>query len=688
MANRYPLVIDTSNGGNFAELPEGDNLLLTNSSITNVLNISAVGNIATGSLEVNGVTVTGDYNDLQNLPDIPDTLTDLGIADGTAGHILQANGDGTFQFVSRQAANVGNFQFTDNVMTVASGETEIRSPANLVLYPTDNIWISAGTKLIFEGTAPDDFEAKLQATTVTADRDVIIPDEDGTLATREWVNSQNFGTVIVDWTNIQNTPTTLGGYGITDAATAAQGALATSAVQPGSLSTLAFTGQWTDVINRPTVLSAFTNDQDFVDGSFLSGQLANYVTSSFLSSTLSNYALSSTVPTTLTDLGIADGSNGQVLSTDGSGNFIFTTISAGGGTQNIFSTVSSDNGSVTANSTNTILTVTGGIDLSTTITGQTLTINFDNDTGYIASDSAIAAQPVRQYYVDQLAFPNATTWHGAIAHSHADAAMYFAHGGAWNKLANDADVPTVLTDLGIVDGLIAGQVLTTDGAGNFTFQTPSGGGGATTLDTLTDVDLGAGANNGDIISYNSSTGNWEPNAPASGGTVADINDITNVKITSPTDGQVLTYQAATSDWQNVTPSGGGGGTSLGSRTTFQVTTSSLTDQSQALATLSLTFPGYILYKIETDAAAWVRIYTDANSRSTDSGRSIDVDPINVSGLISEVVTVGAQTVKLTPGVIGFNDESPVTNDVPIIVRNLSGTTRTITVTVTVVQIEA
>jgi len=42
---------------------------------------------------------------------------------------------------------------------------------------------------------------------------------------------------------------------------------------------------------------------------------------------LSSYALSSSVPATLLDLNIVDGSNGQVLSTDGAGNFSFTSVS-------------------------------------------------------------------------------------------------------------------------------------------------------------------------------------------------------------------------------------------------------------------------------------------------------------------------------------------------------------------------
>ena len=40
------------------------------------------------------------------------------------------------------------------------------------------------------------------------------------------------------------------------------------------------------------------------------------------------------------------------------------------------------------------------------------------------------------YFANQAAFPSAATYHGAIAHSHSDAKMYFAHGGVWNELAN------------------------------------------------------------------------------------------------------------------------------------------------------------------------------------------------------------------------------------------------------------
>ena len=45
------------------------------------------------------------------------------------------------------------------------------------------------------------------------------------------------------------------------------------------------------------------------------------------------------------------------------------------------------------------------------------------------------------YYPNQAAFPSASTYHGAIAHAHDTGKMYFAHGGAWNALANYSEIP-------------------------------------------------------------------------------------------------------------------------------------------------------------------------------------------------------------------------------------------------------
>ena len=73
-------------------------------------------------------------------------------------------------------------RFPTGISGKKNDDLDISSDADIALYPQGHIWISQGTKLIFEGTTPDDWEVKLQATTVTADRDIVLPDASGTVA--------------------------------------------------------------------------------------------------------------------------------------------------------------------------------------------------------------------------------------------------------------------------------------------------------------------------------------------------------------------------------------------------------------------------------------------------------------------------------------------------------------------------
>jgi hypothetical protein len=69
------------------------------------------------------------------------------------------------------------------------------------------------------------------------------------------------------------------------------------------------------------------------------------------------------------------------------------------------------------------------------------------------------------YYANQAAFPSAATSHGAWAHSHADGAMYFAHGGSWIR-ALDASTPVTAAQggTGITSTGTAGNILTSTGS--------------------------------------------------------------------------------------------------------------------------------------------------------------------------------------------------------------------------------
>jgi plastocyanin len=133
------------------------------------------------------------------------------------------------------------------------------------------------------------------------------------------------------------------------------------------------------------------------------------------------------------------------------------------------------------------------------------------------------------------------------------------------------------------------------------------------------------------------------------------------------------------------PSAGGG--SLPSRVSPSQATSSIADG--AVANLDITgFKGYALYTITTSAAAWVTLYTDGAARTADSARTESTDPAPDAGVIAEVITTGAQTVRLSPGAIGYNLETSPTTNIPVTVRNKSGGNAVITVAIEILQLEA
>ena len=82
MATRYPLIIDSTTNNKIKELPSGDDLNLSGSSIVNVINATASGTVTANAVEVtsntfsvagnslNQVAFTGNYNDLSNAPTV------------------------------------------------------------------------------------------------------------------------------------------------------------------------------------------------------------------------------------------------------------------------------------------------------------------------------------------------------------------------------------------------------------------------------------------------------------------------------------------------------------------------------------------------------------------------------------------------------------------------------------------
>jgi len=115
------------------------------------------------------------------------------------------------------------------------------------------------------------------------------------------------------------------------------------------------------------------------------------------------------------------------------------------------------------------------------------------------------------------------------------------------------------------------------------------------------------------------------------------------------------------------------------------TTASLADD--ATAELNITgYKAYSLFKITTSAEAWVKVYVDDASRDADATRSEGQDPSPGSGVISEVRTSGAESILISPGIMGFNNDSPRTDAIYLSVTNRSGSATAITVTLTALQI--
>jgi len=116
-------------------------------------------------------------------------------------------------------------------------------------------------------------------------------------------------------------------------------------------------------------------------------------------------------------------------------------------------------------------------------------------------------------------------------------------------------------------------------------------------------------------------------------------------------------------------------------TTTTATTANLANAATATFNL-IGGNAYVLYKIQTSSAAWVRIYTSSAARSADANRAQGQDPAVTSGVIAEAITAGAETVAFSPAVNGFNNETVATNTMPVAVTNLANTNVAITVTVT------
>jgi hypothetical protein len=178
--------------------------------------------------------------------------------------------------------------------------------------------------------------------------------------------------------------------------------------------------------------------------------------------------------------------------------------------------------------------------------------------------------------------------------------------------------------------------------------------------------------------YSSLTGTPSAYTATSINAFLDVDTVT----VAPTNGQALVWSASSSTWKPTTVIG------LSSRTTVQATTAiSLA----AAATGNYQVAGaksYLLSKLVTNYPAWVRLYSDATSRTADASRTEGNDPLPGSGVIAEIITTSsALTQLITPGVLGFNNDTTSTSTIYLAVTNKDSVSRVITIDLTILQLE-
>ena len=219
-----------------------------------------------------------------------------------------------------------------------------------------------------------------------------------------------------------------------------------------------------------------------------------------------------------------------------------------------------------------------------------------------------------------------------------------------------------------------------------------------------------------VLKYDNGSSKWV----ASSNNLADL---TNVSNTAPSNGHVLKWDAALSLWKpDVDNSGSGGasnftelgdtpnsftsnggkflkvnsaedgleyGDAAGASVIEDVDGTSSSIANNARGELDITGQTvYTLFKVKASVASWVRLYVDSTSRDNDSMRSEGEDPLPGSGVLAEVRTTGVdQEVLITPGVMGFNNDSPTrTKKIYVAINNRSGSATTVTVTLTILKL--
>ena len=197
MAVRYPLVIDTTDNNKIKELPLNDSLNLSSNSIVNAVNITASGTLTvanlvvdTNSVSINGnsiatVALTNSYTDLSNKPSLFD------------GQYASLTGRPTIVSTTEDLADVSSTQATNGQALIYNSTSGVYEPGSI---------------------ADAALDLTSQSISELADVAVISISTNQVL---KWTGA-TFTNSNIAFSELTGTPTTLLGYGITNAYTKAE----------------------------------------------------------------------------------------------------------------------------------------------------------------------------------------------------------------------------------------------------------------------------------------------------------------------------------------------------------------------------------------------------------------------------------------------------------------------------------
>ena len=388
----------------------------------------------------------------------------------------------------------------------------------------------------------------------------------------QWTNDTGFLTSVPAQTfaSLTGKPTSIAGYGITDAFDGAFGSLS------GKPTTIAGYGI-TDAVT-PSSSTAFTNK---------SGNVSQWTNDANYLSSVPAQLFSSLVgtPTTLAGYGITDAletselyensdvdahlnsgtaSTSDILSWNGS-DYAWVAQSAGGNTDKIEEGNSSVE-VIDGGANGHVMFNTNGSDRwQVSNSGHILP---EADATY---DIGSASNKVRHLFLS-----NSSLYLGTDTLRTNSSNLLFNGDDVqdYDNLKNKPTAQTAGTGIQINSGVIS-LSSTLGGLSNVSSSAPSTGqvlkwsgsewapgtdlaSGTAAMNDLTDVST-AGISNGQVLSWNGSS--FVATTPASGGGASAINDLSDVdtSTSAPSNGDVLTWVQADSEWAPAAPSGGGGG---------------------------------------------------------------------------------------------------------------------------------